>query len=104
MKYIRTKDGKIMTTAEWLRFLEDSDRYFMEMDDMIAKQADSIDELCDVFVLFSKGEPYFFFPDNDQSLKISNVQEGIDMRGAICIEGDLKYVAKTNEKGEWEPL
>ena len=104
MKYVLTKQGKIMTTAEWLRLLEESERYFMEMDDMIVKQADTIEELCDEFVLFKDGKPYALVSNDENNLKMVRGGAWGDLRGAIWTDLGLIYVAKMNEKGEWELL
>ena len=118
-----------MTTAKWLRLLEESERYFMEMDDMIAKQTDNLEELFDEYILESKDHAYqsllvksdhydkrSFSDSFTKDLKngwLSYCDEylknGYKIYGAVIIRGMhgepiLEPVAQMNEKGEWELL
>ena len=75
--------------------------------DSIVKQADTIEELCDEFVVSgntSLGKPFV------SSKEFKNLQEQNDIRlydncelfGAIWTDKGLIYVAKMNDKGELE--
>lgn len=103
MKYIRTTKGiweiEKLTKQdyEWLQKGEN-------------KQADTIEELCDEFVL-AKND-YFEYTifrlfTTAKSLKLEsakNKEVVANIYGAIWTEWGLKYVAKMNEKGELELL
>ena len=118
MKYIRTKDGRIaeikdnmfVKQSDVLRLVYKNKPYVCVIngDDEIIKQADTIEELCDEFILVA---PYRFRnPKTTTELEFDKFDE---MRyfytdkddiiyGAIWTEWGLKYVAKMNEKGELE--
>ena len=126
MKYIRTKDGRIIDLEQgWNCFdlydgskelkkhysrmvfnqrgdaMFTSEEYFTSLD--ILKQADTIEELCDEFVLFREGKPYAFVPNKEYNAKIAH-DCWKDYRGAIWTDKGLIYVAKMNEKGDLELL
>lgn len=61
----------------------------------IIKQADTIEELCDEFVF---GNVIISLKEAKRDCEIGNVY------GAIWTDKGLKYVAKMNEKGEFELL
>ena len=113
MKYIRTEDGiyeDAGTDALGLRCV----RYkgnkiaLSQDDDKIVKEADTIEELCDMFVVV----------DNERHIPLSNVEDTNEewlkrvfhvsnnyvVYGAIWTEKGLIYVAKMNDKGELEVL
>lgn len=128
MKYIRTKDGRIVKVEEHMMIKETTidgvqkcfrlvykDRPFTCVlrgdKDYIVKQANTIEELCDCFVKIKrKGncKPYilkFDYRDlptlKEQAIKYKDSP----VYGAIHIEDKgLIYVAKMNEKGELELL
>ena len=91
MRYIRTKDGRIVKhphpNAEVFTF-----RY------EILEQADTIEELCDEFVYHLKSGGKFI----DEQLVKSDIYEIV--YGAIWTDKGLIYVAKMNDKGELELL
>ena len=106
MKYIRTKCGKIVEhphpNADVFTF-----RYEIE------KQADTIEELCDEFVIFDENQNGGL-PLSCPKEKVSEIKPYIRfgmingfnvwIKGAIWIDKGLIYVAKMNEKGELELL
>lgn len=108
MKYIRTKDGKIIDfkpikpkyendvmTLNWL-----IDNYCGGKNNVV-KVADTIEELCDEFV-YCKGKKRKAFSPltfTEKDISFCDV-----IYGAIWTEWGLKYVAKINEKGELELL
>lgn len=91
MKYIRTKDGNIYDTLNCVG------KYY------VVDQADTIEELCDEFVIIDE--------DNEP-----NIKQGRDIHhcrriwsinncliyGAVWTDKGLIYVAKMNEKGDLE--
>ena len=96
MKYIRTKDGiyenKPLEKHLGKRRGKGFEIVFKEQD--ILKQADTIKELCDEFVMISDGK---------HKLDIGCHSYGdkkIQIYGAIWTDKGLIYVAKMNEKGE----
>ena len=150
MKYIRTKDGRIVDTSKKEYFVKDNDLILHEQYETVGglpcekgsmtqlsvavitkhneysfvgtieKQADTIEELCDCFVLETEGKittydkAYFTCFSEDwyhDYLKAfdSGAMLGHEMSvngyGAIHVKDKgLKYVAKMNDKGELELL
>lgn len=116
MKYIRTKDGHI---AKVTRYYEEDGIYTIEIkgkpyfsvfEENVLKQADTIEELCDCYVVWLKNREipiiekprkgYRFYPSYFE-LGDCSFDKGY---GAIWTEWGLKYVAKMNDKGELELL
>lgn len=110
MKYIRTKDGIILNPAP----LYCGNNEFGTCMGEEARQADTIEELCDEFVL-----DHPLFGDNCKCLyhSFEKAKNGIKKRsdnahnlydfiiyGAIWTDKGLIYVAKMNKKGELELL
>lgn len=98
-KYIRTKDGRIIKhphpNSEVFTF-----RYEIE------KEADTIEELCDEFVINGKLNCYGNCYKSLNHLKSSEVYE-LDkciVYGAIWTDKGLIYIAKMNNKRELELL
>lgn len=143
-KFIRIKDGIIVDTTKYKHIVErtfrdkvvaidlnhwgqDNDKYptWIEVEDII-KQSDSIEELCDEFVLIQKvnNENHYTIlipneEDKGKELKYAYVRNAknnwycsvIDyikakdiIYGAIWTDKGLIYVAKMNDKGELELL
>ena len=129
MKYIRTKDNRIIDTTKY--YIENSNLFkngaYQEYKKELAnayKQADTIEELCDEFVLIhteydnskdifearSSGTWLQHRGDNYYSFGLEQVRsgkmniKGSTLYGAIWTEWGLKYVAKMNDKGELELL
>ena len=112
MKYIRTKDGQIIDLESWqydkynkcylnkkYRLQDNVYQNLIYKQDVI-KQADTIEELCDTFVV--KGDNWH------QEIGLEdvkwNVKQKLDVYGAIWTDKGLIYVAKMNDKGELELL
>ena len=98
MKYIRTKDRimEIPENKQHLRFLQDF------------KQVDTIEELCDEFVVVGYSimeKPMLIsgtqFPFSTAKNYLNSCKT---IYGAIWTDKGLIYVAKMNEKGEMELL
>lgn len=82
----------------------------------IEKQADNIKDLCDLFVyeidddgfynnhLFCPPYSYDLFVETTKISDVAGVFEVKSKFGAVWTKTGLIYVAKLNEKGEWELL
>ena len=113
MKYIRTKDGRIAEIKKNMvvRVCDDATRLVykdrpyscvLTGDDDIFKQADTIEELCDRFVVdFENGEEPVAFKNYLDTL---NYFGKAKIYGAIWTSKGLIYVAKMNDKGTLELL
>lgn len=119
-KYIRTKDGIIyvgdLIKDEYGNYC-DTKNYETDMEvpkEYIIKEADTIEELCDEFVIIYKDE-YKYFANCDKPF-ITNVKpyslqkdteeklKYFDYYGAVWTSKGLIYAAKMNDKGELELL
>lgn len=106
MKYIRTKDGIYdLDKSIWYEFTGHKVRmpYCEEYEKQpeLCETADTIEELCDRFVVVEHGLDDPFNVD----FEIAKTFIGkAKVYGAIWTEWGLKYVAKMNEKGELELL
>jgi len=108
MKYIRTKDGIFKDKPLEVKYTKNGrGGYSVEIKEKdIIKQADTIEELCDEFVIIDD-------LDNRINIlwhtKVFSSQEVRKMSkneiyGAIWTDKGLIYVAKMNEKGKLELL
>lgn len=137
MKYIRTKDGIYKVTHDGLCYKEAKSQTMLmlvehknEKDKIeyeeitthkelamgkhrfkehIIKQADTIEELCDEFVVVSVSflKPYKITRKWVETLKQAQKYKPSDkciVYGAIWTDKGLIYVAKMNDKGELELL
>ena len=130
MKYIRTKYGIYEVEKKerayfegqpWLYYCKG--KYDLVEEKDIIKQADTIEELCDGFVVISEEyeEPHYvkkfidtnaldfennWKPYGNGKVLDQSCQKLIDaiIYGAIWTDKGLIYVAKMNEKGELELL
>lgn len=114
MKYIRTKDGRIVNVSLMREFETDDDngkRIFDGYEDKdgtyypvenIIKQADTIEELSDAYVIVPKDKK--FKPYTLDTLSgfddIEAVLEHNDIYSSIWVNALLKPVAKMNEIGD----
>ena len=104
MKYIRTKDGiydleKYCITNASKKVLHSIITGVDDNKDIeIINQANTIEELCDEFVVEDRDEFAIF-----HNLKLAKQTKGI-IYGAIWTDKGLIYVAKMNEKGVLELL
>lgn len=101
MKYIRTFSGIIVDTVKQAKRLGMSvEEYESKFPYSCSTKADTIEELCDEFVVFDdNAKPQVYSPFN---LKVWTTNN--DLYGAIWTDKGLIYVAKMNEKGELELL
>ena len=105
MRYIRTKD-KIIEVNNWYK-----KGYAYCEEDGVWKtpnqQADTIEELCDEFVVYDIHKNKYLNFIHLKSLIGYCEENGLDktaIKGAIWTDKGLIYVAKMNEKGELELL
>lgn len=129
MKYIRTKDGKIkelnfdyrtgaFTGNGYYRYKATStEQDGLVHKNYVIKQADTIEELCDEFVIIRRDDNTFalakYYPD-DKTFYVKTADEEVSLNeclmyeyeiyGAIWTDKGLIYKAKMNEKGELELL
>ena len=106
MKYIRLKNNEIYErpdNCEWeyssdggITIYED-DGIVHFLDDEIIKQADTIEELCDEFVIKGTRGLYLGIPLQECELRNIPITQ---IYGAIWTDKGLIYVAKMNEKGD----
>jgi len=105
MKYIRTKDGRIIDTANLPPLVKEA-KYDGEgigeyHGIQIVAEADTIKDLCDCFVEVGLGNPMvvtweYVLHDEDR--------RNFDVYGAISTAKGIIYVAKLNDEGELELL
>ena len=118
MKYIRTKNGKIIDLKKLGCSKKVIDNPLASKDlklyldtyghGEIIKQADTIEELCDEFMFIDE----FFKREHRLAYSLENAlarckYHDVDittLRGAIWTDKGLIYVAKMNDKGELELL
>lgn len=114
MKYIRTKDGRIVAcgTEEdsgyskgYIR-IQNKPKISATNDPIeILKEADSIEELCDEFVYYNVYEKgYTILGDYEEAYIHYGTVNETSFYGAIWTDKGLIYVAKLNEKGVLELL
>lgn len=98
MKYIRTKetDCCIIDTIKYKEITGED--CFIPKNEIVDK-ADTIEELCDEFVVVIENKPHLIPREWLKQEIIVDV-----LYGAIWTEWGLKYVAKMNDKGELELL
>ena len=111
MKYIRTKDGKIYKVEKEYKNeivvasskTGNSNLSFHKS--FVSAQADTIEELCDAFV-YAKCD-YMELEEAKREKELNETdwqQDGLPIYGAIWTDKGLIYVAKMNDKGEFELL
>lgn len=118
MKYIRTKDGRIVKLGEAadggyaagcveIRNIAHSVETLAPFE--ISKEANTIEELCDEFVVKANGHNVVLH-DLDSALRFTEdfynhkLTKNYEIYGAIWTDKGLMYIAKMNEKGEMELL
>lgn len=100
MKYIRTKDGRIIDCEDtkWKHHATYGEQ--AQIYALAERYADTIEELCDEFVGVDKTKEH----DKLSPLSLKSYCNYVAIYGAIWTEWGLKYVAKMNEEGELELL
>ena len=108
MKYIRTKDGRIGKFYQEQSFTITCSLGCIDKDNIL-NQADTIEELCDEFVMLrlkdemNDNEP-IIFKHLDLAKSYFEKYLGYAIYGAIWTDKGLVYVAKMNKEGELELL
>ncbi len=113
MKYIRTEKGiyevvgadscSYLNAPPEMYYITSNNKNILKSE--VIAQADTIEELCDEFVLVN--ENVFTKPqmlEDDYNRIDLNYYKNEDIYGAIWTDTGLRYVAKMNEKGELELL
>ena len=106
MKYIRTRKGIYeieysIETDIGLLIRGKNQKLFNKPNEY--KQADTIEELCDRFVLITNIAHYGFGHfRNIKSVVLGKEEKFVACYGAIWTDKGLIYVAKMNDKGELE--
>lgn len=97
--YIRTKDGVYVL----------SEAYWAGNKDEILAEADTIEELCDLYIdeethaIFHKHNGYVINWKTNMVYSLKALSESYhSVKGAIYTDKGLIYVAKMNENGELE--
>lgn len=103
MRYIRTESGLIIDTQNTYPFMiVDGYIDFNSIGRFkIRRTADTIEDLCDEFVI--KGTRVLYLGIPLQSCELKNIPI-TQIRGAIWTDGGLIYIAKMNNDGEFELL
>ena len=103
--YIRTKDGRILDFDK----LNEISKLSIDMEEESIREADTIDELCDEFVVSDKEQPngkllYYKGFENlkKEFIDFEKDKEKVVVCGAIWTDKGLIYVAKMNDKGDLE--
>ena len=103
--YVRTKDGRILDFDK----LNEVSKLSIDMEEESIREADTIDELCDEFVVFDKEQPngkllYYKGFENlkKEFIDFEKDKEKVVVFGSIWTDKGLIYVAKMNDKGELE--
>ena len=108
MKYIRTSDGAIYEMVNDNTIVFCGQEIKVTLTDSNHRIADSIEELCDEFVVIQKdSKPYrpsLIYGVDIKKFYIENKHNNCEVYGAIWTQLGLFYQAKMNEKGEWELL
>lgn len=111
MKYIRTKDDKILEVNEDSAFEFNGSiyGYYYKGDfignSVILKTAGSIEELVDEYVRVHKTfNNMSMVCDKELAISSSKHPRHYDVYGSIWVDGNLVKVAKMNDKGELELL
>ena len=104
MKYIRTKDGRIGKFYQEQSFTITCSLGCIDKDNIL-NQADTIEELCDEFVLIDGENEHYIKQDNDiHHIRRKWAIGNYIVYGAIWTDKGLIYVAKMNKEGELELL
>lgn len=113
MNYIRTKDNaiyKIENNKLIVGNIKVNCKDLQALEQEGYKIADTIEELCDEFVVISKTQ-YFITTYSTATYNLAHIRVIIDnlndryeVKGAIWTNKGLIYVAKMNQEGELELL
>ena len=103
--YIRTKDGRILDFDK----LNEVSKLSIDMAEEPIRESENIEDLCDEFVVFDKEQPngkllYYKGFENlkKEFIDFEKDKEKVVVYGGIWTDKGLIYVAKMNDKGEFE--
>lgn len=110
-KYIRTKDGKIYQVYDKVfdykgdkRYQLINSRFEISLSDVV-KEADTIEELCDGYVVEDKYNPaVWFIMEAQEFINEKEHLKNWSYKAFIKTDKGLIYVAKMNEEGKLELL
>lgn len=103
MKFVRTKSGRILTPIGYDSSIGDIYDGDETKNDEVVDTSDNIEELCDEFVVCYNEKTICQFAKSVWNYdEIKYLGMGNDFYGAIWTDRGLIYVAKMNEKGEFE--
>ena len=98
--YIRTKDGRILDFDK----LNEVSKLSIDMAEEPIREADTIEELCDEFVIHRKETNYNFVWNKERNIGFyyfCSWPEKYDVYGAVWVDGKgLIYVAKMDSDGK----
>ena len=109
MKYVRVYEGDFVEDEYLTTYQEHCERVAILQDNgfdfegYIVKQADTIEELCDEFVIWTENKKAKELANYDVA-KVFMRNYNVIIYGAIWTDKGLIYVAKMNDKGELELL
>ena len=102
MKYIRTKDGifeVILISPLGFVRIDKRDGTFPDIfEKNIVNQADTIEELCDVFIYVKRQDDKVVWWKVDDHFFTKEISFGGELYGAIWTDKGLIYVTKMNEE------
>lgn len=110
-KYIRTQEGNIYKRL----FIDKAivggshgcicDKDLNPIGETIIKESDDIEELCDEIVFFdNENKPHYKTQEPESIWLLGASLYANSLRFGIFTDKGLIYVAKLNDKGEWELL
>lgn len=116
MKYVRTKDGEVRTTARLYKNEDGSySNAYREVFGLpkiiVVKEADTIEGLCDRFVLsgidiifLNENHTRYRFEGGDEWFDVTETEFEKGIYGAIWTDKGLTYGARMNGKGDFKLL
>lgn len=102
MKYVRAREG-IYEKSQLIYGFNDNEEYLLQN---IIKEADTIQELCDTFIVINKDGTRDLYKKIDfTTINLFKEQVYIkEIYGAIYVDYGIKKVAVMNQEGELELL
>ena len=119
MKYIRTTDGRIVQIPGRHKEIVYDGKIVISLESalngekgtaivngFVERKADTIEELCDAFVLWFGNTPrvYFTFKRAKRAWASKSKDGEVELFGVIFSHREIKYVSKIKENGEFELL
>ena len=108
MNYIRTKDGRIIDTtkiatgSKYMDFATNDESFKEIFKTESLLKADTIEQLCDEFVLVDKMTGKHCLDDINDYYYLKEEVDEYEVFGAIWTDKGLIYVAKMNDDGVLE--